>query len=480
MHSVFNALNINAKTNPTAIAFRDGQTEVTWQSLLALVSSLSGRLQDAQPVVGIFLPNSVDYVVADLAATLSGRRVVPLPAFFSKGQIAHVIQNADIGTIIAGDDGGLIDDHNIEIVNVRSTTLDAIPANLAYQGNSERVIYTSGSSGSPKGVVLGDEQIEASLAGLGSAIRPSSNEKHLSLLPLSQLLEQICGIFLPILAGGQTTIVPEATAALFGGPIDPVHNAFINEQPTTSLLAPNLLRNWVAYLKSSGQAPPDSLRFLAVGGAPTAVALIQEAEKLGLPVYEGYGLSECCSVVALNRPGHNQAGTVGQTLDGITVMFDEGEIIIAGPTVMRGYLGQDGNDNVPWRTGDLGHFVNDCLVVNGRKDALIITPAGRNISPEWVEKATNANPKVVSSCLTQNDSGSLVLMVASVQLVSVDEIETALEHLPAYARPSQLIFVDPQTPGFIFPAGTPNRAVAKRLSTVRASTTLHFSNKTKA
>jgi long-subunit acyl-CoA synthetase (AMP-forming) len=109
------------------------------------------------------------------------------------------------------------------------------------------------------------------------------------------------------------------------------------------------------------------------------------AWQLGIPVHEGYGLSECCSVVAVNRPGERCSGTVGRPLNGLDVSIVNGEIVVDGPSITDGYLGQDPAQR-PWRTGDLGAIDQDgFLTIHGRKDSLIVTSFGRNISPEWIE-----------------------------------------------------------------------------------------------
>ena len=109
------------------------------------------------------------------------------------------------------------------------------------------------------------------------------------------------------------------------------------------------------------------------------------AWELGIPVHEGYGLSECCSVVSLNRLGDRRPDTVGRPLSGLDVSIEDEEIVVNGPSITDGYLGQ-GPAERPWRTGDLGAFDSEgFLKIRGRKDSLIVTSYGRNISPEWIE-----------------------------------------------------------------------------------------------
>src|SRR6202035_5482957 len=124
---------------------------------------------------------------------------------------------------------------------------------------------------------------------------------------------------------------------------------------------------------------------VAVGGAPVPRQVADMAWGVGIPVHEGYGLSECCSVVALNRPGERRADTVGRPLEELEVSIEDGEIVVDGPSITDGYLGQAPATR-PWRTGDLGAIDQDgFLTIHGRKDSLIVTSFGRNISPEWIE-----------------------------------------------------------------------------------------------
>jgi len=474
---VFKALARHTSEQPDATAFRDEHCCVSWQALSDRVAGLTQNLKDAPKTIGIALAGGIDYVVADLAVTLSGRRQVPLPFFFSHEQNAHILMDAGIGAVIARDASLFAALPQLTVIDpgksgqVSGQASVALPA---YEGGAERVIYTSGSSGKPKGVIIGDRQMEASLTALADVIGAGPQDRHLSILPLAQLLEQICGIFLPILAGAETVFRFEATKALFGAPIAPLVEAFIEVCPTTSLLAPGLLGRWVAALEAQAQSAPDSLRFVAVGGASSSPALIAAAQNAGIPAHEGYGLSECCAVVAMNRPGDNLPGSVGQVLDGISVTIENGEITVSGPTVMTGYL-NGGAAPERWHTGDLGHFDGDRLVIDGRKDALLVTDAGRNLSPEWVEQRVNADPRILSSALgLRATDGALVLIIVAGAAVDAADIADLLSDLPVYARPASLIIARPDEPGLLFPVGTPNRAIAQTILDQRASTPMHY------
>lgn len=471
MEQVFDALNHHSTTRSDAIAFEDDLGQISWHALAARVEGLACKLDTTEGIIGIGLAGGIDYVVADLAVTLNGRRQVPLPFFFSTAQNAHVLMDAKVSTIITSSPELFAALPHLNLIDPVANTGQPL---RPYLGGAERVIYTSGSSGNPKGVVLGDRQLGASITALSRVIAADATDTHLSILPLAQLLEQICGVFLPIVAGAKTIFRFEATKSLFGAPIEPLVEAFDTLCPTTSLLAPAILGRWVDALHTQKALAPESLRFVAVGGASSSPSLINAAQDIGIPVHEGYGLSECCAVVAMNRPGNNHAGTVGPILDGLDVSLVEGEIVIAGPTIMSGYLNGVPAPDV-WHTGDLGHFDGNQLVIDGRKDALLVTGAGRNISPEWVEQRINADPRVVSSALNiRQPDGALVLIVVAVAQISSCEIEGYLADLPFYARPMHLIITDPSEKGLLFPAGTPNRSVAATLINTRKAQPLEL------
>ncbi len=246
------------------------------------------------------------------------------------------------------------------------------------------MIYTSGTTGQPKGVVLGDRQVAATVAGLAAAIGPGPTDRYLSALPQAQLLEQVCGIFLPVLACAETTICPEAIAALFGVSGGAFARVVEASEPTVTVLVPRQLALWVAALRAGEARAPASLRHVAVGGAPVAPALLAEARALGIPACAGYGLSEACSVVAMAQPDEPLDGSVGRPIEGVWVHVEDGEIVVSGPTVMQGYLCGE-RVSTSWRTGDLGRVENGRVWVVGRRDSVIVRSNGRNVAPEWVE-----------------------------------------------------------------------------------------------
>lgn len=449
---VFQAIGRHAADRGCDTALRQGDRTIGYGALAGFLVAAIPALAHAPRIVAIATADPLEAALADLALTYRGLVPVHLPPFFSAEQQAHIISAAGITAVIGA--------HRPDLTRIalpRPETCAPATSLPDPVAGAQRIIFTSGSSGRPKGVVHGEGQMAAAIAGLERAIRPVASDIHLSLLPMAQLLEQIGGLYLPLLAGAQVRFCPEALPALFGGAMAPVLKAMSEARPTTTVVVPALLSRLVAALKHAGSTAPASLRFVAVGGAASAPALLAEAAAQGLPVGEGYGLSECCSVVALNRPGESHHGSVGQVLEGISVRIDAGEIVVSGPTVMQGYLGQAPVSG-EWRTGDLGRLENGRLIVEGRKDWLIVTPEGRNISPEWVETRLGADPRIPAAGLRLAADGRLEITVVAAAAVEPGRIAALLSGLPAYARPARAILVPARIPGLLKPGGGIDRS----------------------
>jgi long-subunit acyl-CoA synthetase (AMP-forming) len=260
-----------------------------------------------------------------------------------------------------------------------------------------KITYTSGSTGTPKGVCLGEGALQSVAASLAAAVSAAGVRRHLCLLPLSTLLENLTAIHVPILLGA-TSLLPASslTGMSYGGLDAPrLIRSVAASEANSLVLVPELLRVLIAGSRSAGGFP--HLRFVAVGGASVAPSLLAEAAAAGLPVFEGYGLSECASVVCLNTPTAHRAGSVGRPLPHVRLRVDaSGEIHVAG-AVMSGYLGEAGAiAETEIATGDIGELDADGFVyVRGRRRNRFITSLGRNITPEWVENELLAEPQLL-------------------------------------------------------------------------------------
>lgn len=406
MQFLFDGIERAMASKPDAVAISDDHQQLTWHQLHLAIANCSRSLNRNTSVFGLLADNDCQYVVAQLAAIRMGKTLVPLPRFFSKAQLDVVVRDASVSRILATETSA--DQAHALAMPVDLIQLEfASSAMPAMQHGFTQVIYTSGSSGNPKGVRHRSRQIEAVVRGLATASDASAEDRYLSLLPLPMLLETICAVFLPLHCGATLRMATRYAGEVGRGSASGIAGVIAGCQPTATVLVPQLLRTWLFEMKATGILPPADLRFVAVGGASVPLAILELAETMGVPVFEGYGLSECCSVVSLNRPETRKTGTAGRVLSGIEIHIEDGEIVVTSPTIMDGYLGME-TPPAPWRTGDLGSIDDEgFLTVQGRKDNLLITAFGRNISPEWVETALMADPRIALAVVSVSALGQL-------------------------------------------------------------------------
>lgn len=191
---------------------------------------------------------------------------------------------------------------------------------------------------------------------------------------------------------------------------------------------------------STGQFDSAQLRFIAVGGANVSAELLSAAAAAKLPVFEGYGLSECGSVVSLNTPDFSRPGSVGKPLPHQQVKICDGIIYTRG-CYMLGYLNtaSEITDNSWHATGDLGYFDQDgFLYVTGRASNLLITNYGRNVSPEWPETLAQSFTEWQQFMVCGDGRDYLIALITPRSGIQPDAIDRPLarlnKHLPDYAQ----------------------------------------------
>jgi len=367
-------------------ALAEGSTRLSYAELLAEVERRSAFLRELDVRrLALALDNGSDWALWDLAALRADRVCVPLPGFFSAEQRQHVLDSAGIDTVVTGDTAAFAPLGFRSLVEGlcqrRPVQVAALPTGTA------KITYTSGTTGQPKGVCL-DAALQLRVAAsIWEACGPSGLERHLCVLPLAVLLENVAGLYALLLGGALVELLPLAQVGIGGSSqfdLPRFLAAVERVRPNSLILLPQMLLAWVTALE--GGAPlTDSLRFVAVGGGRVAPQLLERADALGLPVFEGYGMSECASVVCLNTPAHRRIGTVGRPLPHLAVrLAEDGEVQIGGAR-MLGYLGEPAPAGEWLGSGDLGHFDGEFLVLHGRKKHQFITAFGRNVNPEWVE-----------------------------------------------------------------------------------------------
>jgi long-subunit acyl-CoA synthetase (AMP-forming) len=401
--------------------------------------------------IGLVADNSPHWIAADLATHAARVNLVPLPAFFTAEQMTHAIRASGMHAIFTAEpaDASALG-FTEELASVgplrlfRSKTPESPPIPLGTEAH--KITFTSGTTQAPKGVVLSTEQQLNTAKSLAAVTARLGIRRHLCALSLPVLLENVAGAYTALVLGATCVCPTLADVGMTGATgFDPERllDAIAYYEPESVILLPQMLQAIVARLAERPKLDPRirSLVLVSVGGAKTPASLIVAARQLGIPVYEGYGLTECGSVVSLNLPGADRVGTVGTSLPGVMVRAaGDGELEVAGRPYV-GYLGSIGDEpQTRFATGDLGAIDADGFVtITGRKKNVLVTSFGRNISPEWPESLLLESPHIAQAGVFGDAQPYLVaVIVAAANQIEDAALEEAVQqanlHLPDYAR----------------------------------------------
>ena len=356
------------------------------------------------------------------------------------------------------------------------------------------IIFTTGTAVDPKGAVHSHSNFLKNLLGVNHYLPIQENDQILSVLPLYHALEFTCGFLMPIYGGATVTYLHSlkpkviletmrevGTTCMLGVPTlyalirDDVERRVMratkpsmksNLLATSKQLSKSVKRNWGKDIgrqlfarvhKEFG----DRIRFFVSGGSALGEELYEDFQALGMPVYEGYGLTETAPVLTVNPLGQSRKGSAGKPLPGVELRLfrpDEkgiGEIIVQAPSLMQGYYGNPKATAAVTRegwfhTGDLGWVdAEGYLYITGRIKDVIVTGAGKNVYPSDLEAIYESIPSVKEVCVLGVKSGltedvHAIFVTRRNDLVPQDEeaarrtiqreIQELAKDLPSYHR----------------------------------------------
>ena len=445
-----------------------GFTRYTYQATLDRVKQIAEYLRDKgfspNERVAVVGGNCPEWIFSYLGILWAGGVVVPLDARATPTEWTHLMNHSESRFLFAASElcsdiakqkevipnlqeiiafSGEKGDTNLPSIFQGCKGLMEPPERE--RGDLAVILYTSGTTGTSKGVMLTHGNLLANVEQCVRGFDMDETDRFFSVLPIHHAFESTGGFLSPMAAGASVTIARSLKSKELLEDLREV-------RPTIFLLVPLFLekfhqgiekdlkktsfgkRSLFHLLKTgakicnpitSGAASKrffhpirtkmglDRLRILVSGGAPLPRPLSREYEMLGFPVCQGYGLSETAPVLSVNVPGRCRNESVGPPLSEVEIkIFDPdtkgvGEIAVKGPNIMRGYyLNEQATRKAFFEgwffTGDLGKIDQDgYLYVTGRKKSLIVTKGGKKISPEEIEEELLKSPFVKETIVVE-------------------------------------------------------------------------------
>ncbi len=418
----------------------DDHRSMSYGQLLEHVKELAEWLQTQHiKRLGLLAENSLDWLIVDLAALQAGITLVPVPPFFTSAQQHELLKHAQVYHLFS-------DQWHGTDTWQASTVLAPVALTLWHQNipsaaaDSCKVTYTSGSTSAPKGVRLSEQVLLHTISAIDQVLPIDIAQRHLCVMPLAVLLENIAGCWLALWRGMSIHLPAPQSVGLLGSSqlnVGQFCQAIADFQADSLITTPALAAALLHGI-AQGQLAAQQFGFIAVGGAAVPQQLLRQAEALGMPLYQGYGLSECGSVVCLNTPTANRPGSVGKALPGLSLSLKDSELMVTGKS-MDGYLGSTNAPATTLATGDIASIDDDGYVtIQGRKSNLLITSFGRNISPEWLENLA-AHSTLWSQFLVCGDGyPGVVALLTPTPSANHQDIDSAIaainQQLPDYAQ----------------------------------------------
>ncbi|MCW2685334.1 MAG: AMP-dependent synthetase [Mycobacterium sp.] len=435
-----------AAQRPDHAAVADDRIAMSNREFADAVVSYADRLREhgAGPgdVVALILPNTVEFVVWLFAGWQLGAVVTPVNPSLTAGEADFQVGDSGAKVVVTPDG-----------ISTPDTERRDLPADLAL------LIYTSGTTGRPKGVMLDHANLIAMCTMSIDAFSLGLDAHALLILPLFHVNGIVVSVLSPLLAGGCTTIAGRFDPNTFFDRIEQARPTYFSGVPTIFTM--------LSALHDSVRPDTSSVRFAVCGAAPASQQLLEQFEaRFGIPVIEGYGLSEgTCASTVNPLAGPRKPGTVGLALPGQQIRIvdatgtpvtdgEAGEVLIKGPNVMRGYLGRPEETAQTlaggWlHTGDIGRLDDDgyLTLVDRAKDMII--RGGENIYPKEIENVVYQLPGILEAAVVgrphpvRGEEPVLFVSLRADADLGTDGIaEYLVGQLAKYKQPVDIIVVD--------------------------------------
>lgn len=410
-------------------------------------------------------PNSIEWVVASLGAVAIGAVVVPIDLQATSTSAKGIAIRSGARLMLQSryrPQRTAVVTHTLENFLYEIESLSAIEASHLHEDDLAYIVYTSGTTGDPKGVMLTHGNVTANALSAIEHFTFEEKVRVLSTLPLSHMFEQIGGLWVPLILGG-TIVYPSAilASALF--------EMLKRERVTHMLVVPRLIEAMYAgvLVKAKEAGSYDTLmrlvakadtwplfvkkivfrklhkvfgthfEYMVSGGAPLSKKVAEFWRRVGIVIYEGYGLTETSPVISATSPSNQAWGTVGKEFPKVSVRFSKDrEIEVQGPNVFKGYYHNEQATHEAFtadnwfKTGDIGYKDKDGnIIISGRVKEMILSSSGINVFPDDIERVLLEDERVKEACVVGvlREHGEAIHAVLILKDGSVDTKDTLRE-----------------------------------------------------
>jgi long-chain acyl-CoA synthetase len=468
------AFAASADAQPGKIAVYWGQDEFTYAALRQQADAVGAHLRSHLGVkpgdrVGLWLKNCPEFIHALFGVLQTGAVAVPINNFLKPEEVRYILDDAGIDRLITDESlraaaAGLQTARpSLQLLCVETFAslslppAEVPPAAASAEGDLAVIIYTSGTTGKPKGAMLSHGNLLHNVASCREVLRTVDADRFAVLLPMFHSYMLTVGILLPLIVGGSIVLVRS---------LNPPRNALqeiLQRRATVLPAIPQFYRSMVG----APLQPPLPLRVCISGAAPLPVQVLKDFEtKFGIPLIEGYGLSEASPVVTKNPlDGRRKPGSIGLPISNVEVSVQDdagkmlphhtvGEICVRGGNVMLGYWNQPEETARVMRngwllTGDIGYCDSEgyYFITDRKKDMLLVN--GINVYPREIEEIIHQFGGVQEAAVIgvpdPRRGEQPLAYVAAAPGVTLDEEKLAAflkQRLADYKVPRRILFVE--------------------------------------
>ena len=439
--------------NKEAVFYKN--KEYTYKDLIREAKYISKVLgiEKGEKVVN-FMENRPEFICSFFGIWNSKGVPINIDAGYTAEELEYILTDADPKVIMTSnknlkvaEEAIKLSGKNIRIINcdeIKSPEDFEVDEYVIYSPEPEDIgvlLYTSGTTGKPKGVVLTFDNLMSNVDAIVEIKMATPKDRLLALLPYHHVLPLSINLLMAIHIGTLVVLIDELSASAILGALqkykitivvgvprlwEMIHKGLM-EKIKSSKIA-NLLFELCKKVKSVTlskivfkkvhQALGGNIRYLVSGGAKLDPNIMDDFKVLGIKVLEGYGLTETSPIIAFTRPDDVCIGTVGKTIPGVEVKIaEDGELLVKGRNVLKEYYNKpeatkEAKDENGWfHTGDLGKIENGYITIIGRKKEMIVLSNGKNINPIDIENEIAKGSDLIKEIAVMEHNNHLLALV---------------------------------------------------------------------